>query len=245
MTPAPPASLSPMPVASGSRVARCRAVAVLMALMSVVWAGAWWFAAPSASAEPVAVTEAPALEWGFKLSWRQYAGVPDLSGGATQVAESSIAGYDVAWAFDSGSYDADTRTTVLRHKGSARWHSHPSSGFPPPPGYTGPTDIDLLDLTLTDPVVTISAERATISAEARSRDLNTWEIVDYGRIDVADLAADAATPTVADGTTTWSGIPATMAAQASPVFGGTYYPPGVAVDVVGFSYTGPGGAPDF
>lgn len=199
-----------------------------------------------ASAAPVAITEAPSLQWGFKLSWRVYAGAPAVSAGAATLPDTGPAAHNLGWAFDSGSYDAETGTTILKYKGIAHWTHHNSiaEGWPPPAGYDGPLDINLLDVTIADPVVTISRDTATISAEAVSRNLDTWRLVDYGRVALVDLAVDETVPTVAGATTTWSEIRATTDADGSPVFGGTY-PAGTNVDQVGLSYTGPGGAPDF
>jgi hypothetical protein len=199
-----------------------------------------------ASAAPVAITEAPSLHWGFKLSWRVYAGTPAVSAGATLVPDAGPAAHDLGWAFDSGSYDAETRTTILKYDGTVHWTSHNSvaEGWLPPAGYDGPADVDLLDVTLSDPVVTISRDTATISALATSRNLDTWRLVDYGRVAVVDLAVDETSPVLAGGTTTWSAIRATTDAEGGPAFGGNY-PAGTNVDAVGLSYTGPGGAPDF
>ncbi|MFA4927464.1 MAG: HtaA domain-containing protein [Patulibacter sp.] len=198
-----------------------------------------------AHAAPVPVTDAPALTWGFKGSWRTYAKQPTVAGGATIVPETSSSGYNLNWDFASGSYEADARRTVLRYAGSAQWRSHPTTGFPVPPGYAGPLDIDQLDLTLTDPEITIGQDGATITAETKSRNAVTWQMVDYGRIPIVDLTADEVAPVVAGGTTTWSGIPAAIAQTAGAPFGEVYYPEGTRVDPVSFSYTGPGGAPDF
>lgn len=200
-----------------------------------------------ASADPVAITEAPPLKWGFKQSWRVYTGQPTVSSGATVLPDSSTAGYDVGWRFASGSYDAATRTTVLRYEGSVRWKKYFSPDNPqlgsPPAGYDGPLDVYLLDTTVTDPVITISRDTATISADAQSRQLETWRVKDFGRVDILNLALDGAAPTIADGTTTWSGLRATTNAASTEVFGGNYQP-GAVLDPVGFSYSGPGGAPD-
>ncbi len=197
--------------------------------------------------QPTEIVAAPDLNWGFKLSWRVYAGTPAVSAGASIVADASNAGYNLGWDFDSGSYAAETGTTVLAYKGSARWTSHGASegSVSPPPGYDGPMDIALLDVTVTDPTITISRDIATVTAEVKSRNLTTWQIVDFGRIPVVNLAADQVTPTVASGVTSWASLPAVIDAAASAPFGDSYYRPGIIVDAVSFSYSGPGGAPDF
>lgn len=220
-----------------------RALWLLVALLVTLLALG---AAPrGAHAAPTPVTEAPALTWGFKGSWRTYAGTPSVSNGATTVPEIGASGYNLAWSFASGRYDADVRQTVLRYAGSAQWRSHPTAGLPVPPGYQGPLGVDQLDLTLTDPEITIGPDGATITAETKSRNAVSWQMVDYGRIPIVDLTADEVAPVVAGGTTTWSGIPASIAQTAGAPFGEVYYPEGTRVDPVSFSYAGPGGAPDF
>jgi hypothetical protein len=221
-----------------------RPIAMLMALVALVAYAAG--ASGVAAADPVAITNAPQLKWGFKQSWRVYTGRPQVSAGASVIDDSSTAGYDVGWTFGSGSYDAATGTTVLKYTGTTRWRSHPvDGGQAPPAGYDGPLDIDLLDLTFTDPIITINKEKSTISVEAVSRSTETWRLVDYGRVDVTDLAVDqAAAPVVTGATTTWSGIRASVDPGAGGPFGNNYIP-GTDIDPVGFSYTGPGGMPDF
>jgi hypothetical protein len=216
-------------------------LAVLLALFGLA-AGS----VREAPAAPVEISQAPALKWGFKASWRTYATQPTVAGGATLAPDASASGYNLDWAFDSGTYDEETRTTVLQYQGTVRWKSHNAavSGFSPPSGYEGPLDIDLLDLTLTDPRVTISRDTATITAQTTSRNPATWQMIDYGRIAIVDLVLDDVTPTVASGTTTWSGIPTTITEAAGPPFGEVYYPKGTRVDLLSLSYTGPGGAPD-
>jgi hypothetical protein len=219
-------------------------VALLVAIIApVVWLG------PGAQADeagPVQIAEAPALEWGFKQSWMIYAGVPEAGGGATVSLGGGL--YDLGWEFESGSYDASTGTTELRYAGTVHWRKYYLPDNPglssPPPGYSGPLDIHLLDVTLSDPIITIGRDAAAISVEAVSRDLDTWELVDTGRVDVVNLDPAGVTPLVSGGMTTWSGIPAASADGANSVFASNYQP-GLAVDAVGFSYTGPGGAPDF
>jgi hypothetical protein len=210
----------------------------------VVWLG------PGAAADepgPVDIAAAPALNWGFKQSWRSYSGFPQVEAGATLAAGSGGNLYGLEWEFESGSYDASTGTTELHYAGTAHWRKYYLPDNPglasPPPGYTGPTDIHLLDVTLSDPVVTIGPDAATISVEATSRDLDTWELIDTGRVDVVNLDVAGVTPVVAGGITAWSGIPSAAADGAKDVFASNYQP-GQVVDPVSFSYTGPGGAPD-
>ena len=199
----------------------------------------------NASAAEVEVTQASPLTWGFKGSWRTYAGQPTVADGAAIVPE--LLSYNLSWQFDSGSYDDQTRTTVLRYRGSVRFKSHNAitMGYQQgPPGYEGPLDVDVLDLTLSDPQVTISRDVANITARVTSRNPTTWQIIDYGRIPVVDLGLDGVTPAVAGPTTSWSAIPATITEEAPAPFGDVYYTKGTRVDPVSLSYTGPGGAPD-
>ena len=222
---------------------------LIFALLLLAFAGLMGRGQERALAEDpvVEITEAPDLRWGFKSSWRVYVGPPAVSGGAAVVPDPGASAHQVTWQFDSGSFDPQAGTTVLRYQGMVHWTKYyypdsPQLG-PPPAGYSGSLDVHLLDVTLVDPIVTISRERATISAEARSRPLDTWEMHDFGRVDVVGLGIDSLTPTVTAGVTTWQGVPAVANAASTAVFGGNYLP-GIAVDQLSFSYTGPGGAPD-
>lgn len=215
------------------------AVALLAALSLI--------ATSAATAAPVDVTSATPLHWGFKESWRNYVGAPAASGGAAVVPAPGPSGHQVAWSFSSGTYDADTGTTVLRYSGSVHWTKYFYPDNPAiaaiPPGYDGPLDIFLLDVTVSDPTVTIGPDGATVSIVASSRSLVDWKMKDYGRLDVAELDVAGLAPTVAGGTTTWPTIPASVTAEAVSVFSSNYRQ-GQAIDPVAFSYDGPGGAPD-
>ena len=125
------------------------------------------------------------------------------------------------------------------------WQKYRASamGWTAPPGYQGADpDPYILDFTLTDPEVAIGRDSSTITAAVSARDQSTWEMVDYGRIPVVDLDVLGTTPATAGGTTAWTGIPATISSAAAPAF---TYQAGQVADEVAFSYTGPGGAPDF
>lgn len=219
---------------------KARAVLALLSLLALL-AGIS-VASPGASAAPVAITDGT-LAWGIKASWRQYAGNGVQSGGVAQDANGIY-----QFPIESGSYDPETRTTTIQAKGTIHWQSHwyPDEAFyPPPVGYTGPLDIHVLDVTIKDPRLTISAAGSVISVEAISRKVSTWELIDLGRTDFAELDPIGVTPTVAGGTTSWAGIPTALTETgAQGVFGGNY-PVGQVLDQASFSYSGEGGAPDF
>jgi hypothetical protein len=229
-----------MPPAPAARLPR--ALLAVLALALALTAAA--LAAPSARAadEPVQITDGT-VRWGVKASFRGYAGNGTVADGATQ-------GLDGIYAFpiESGSYDAATGTTTVQARGTVHWQSHWHPSEPhitPPATYTGPLDIYVLDITIRDPRITISADGSELTVDAVSRSASTWEMADLGRISMVELDASAVTPVVDGGVTSWSGLPATITEPgANGVFGGSYVT-GQAVDPVAFSYTGPGGAPDF
>lgn len=202
--------------------------------------------ADAAGPGPVQVTTAPALTWNFKSSWANYAAEPQVAGGASLVPAGQVPFYDIEWEFESGSYDEEAHSTQLDYKGSAHWLKYPATqyGYTPPPGEP---DADLLDVTVSNPQITISRDSSVLSAEVISREFNgarTLALVDYGRVELESLNVLNATPTVAGGTTSWSDIPTSLTAEGSPAFAG-FYRPGQVLDPISFSYTGPGGAPDF
>lgn len=218
---------------------------ILLLAITVVTSSAILSLPPStARAEPVAITEAPPLTWGFKHSWRVYVGHPEASNGAAVVGDTYPG--NLAWEFDSGTYDEETGTTILSYKGTVHWLKYPLVDMPSfaPSGYTGPWDVYILDVTLSDPVITISREAATVTVDAQSRQRSTMAILDVGRVVVANLDIREVTPEIASGVTTWQNIPAAVGPAASSVFAGGYTE-GIAIDPVSFSYSGPGGAPDF
>lgn len=220
---------------------------LVVGLSLVAWVGPRGAAADDPA--PVPIAAAPPLTWGFKQSWRQYNGPAQVADGASLVAGASAADpYGIAWEFDAGSFDATEGKTVLRYSGSAHWLKYYAPDKPefgaPPAGYTGPLDVYRLDVKLSDPIVTIGPDAATISVEAVSRDLRSWELVDFGRVDLVTLDVTGTTPVVAGGVTTWTAIPAFAEDSSEAVFSGQY-DNGLALDPLSVSYTGPGGAPDF
>lgn len=230
-----------MSITSASRLAILAALAASLGAVFLFGPGR------AAAEDPVvAVTNAPDLTWGFKATWRNYAGQPQVSDGAAIVPPAAGSPHNLSWAFESGSYDPNTQTTRMNYEGSAHWTKYKASqlGYSPPPGYTGEPDPYILDVTLSDPQITIGKDSSTLTVVATSRDRDTWELVSYGRVPLVDLDVVGVTPTVAGGTTQWSGIVATVAAQGTAAMAGNYRV-GQVVDPLGFSYAGPGGAPDF
>ncbi|HTT94600.1 MAG TPA: HtaA domain-containing protein [Solirubrobacterales bacterium] len=224
--------------------ARVRRASLLFALFLVATLSATLLAAsPRAAAAPQQIS-AGVLKWGIKGSWRGYAGGGVQSGGVVQNAEGIY-----EFPITGGSYDPETKTTTVEAEGTIHWRGHyypsESAFITPPAGYDGPLDIYVLDITISDPVVTISAAGSQVSVEAISRNVHTWQLVDLGRTDLAVLDPTAATPAIDSGTTAWSGIPAALSQSgAEDVFGGNYVV-GQALDLLAFSYAGEGGAPDF
>lgn len=227
------------------RVSRI-ALTLLLVVASALLLAGLQSRASADDAGPVEIASAPDLSWGFKYSWRVYAPAPAVSEGAGVTPSAGSDPYQVTWGFDAGSYDASTGTTTLRYTGTAHWLKYRGEDFLglKPPSYNGPLDIYVLDVSLSDPIITITREEATISVNASSRQRDTWEMEDLGRVTIAGLDVTHVTPQVSGGTTEWSGIPAATAGPVAEVFAGSY-PPGRAIDPVSFTYTGPGGAPDF
>jgi hypothetical protein len=230
-----------MSITSASRLA------ILATLAAIVGAALVGLQGRAQAEEPVApINAAPDLTWGFKKTWRNYAGEPQVSDGAAIVPPAPGTQFNLRWAFESGSYDPNTRTTQVNYKGSAHWTMYKASqlGYAPPPGYGGEPDPYILDVNLSDPRITISKDSSVLSVVATSRDRDTWELVSYGRIPLVNLDVIGVTPTVAGGSTEWSGIVATVAEQGKVAMADNYQV-GQVVDPLSFSYTGPGGAPDF
>lgn len=221
-------------------------LAAFVAAISTFAAGR---AGDATAAGPVPITAAPKLDWGFKASWANYAAEPQMEvgeGATMRRTTGEAATYHLEWEFEAGGYDEETRTTTLAYKGRVHWLKYPAAerGYTPPPGEP---DAYLLDVTVKNPQITISAGASVLTAEVISREYGgkgTLQLIDFGRVPLENLEVLDVTPTVAGGTTTWTGIPATLTEAGGPAFAG-FYRPGQVLDELSFSYTGPGGAPDF
>jgi hypothetical protein len=207
-------------------------LAIVLVPLQLVWI------AP-ATAETTQITDG-SVTWGVKASWRGYAGAGAQSDGVTQNGDG-----EYVFPVVEGSYDDETGTTTVSTQGTVHWQGHwypnESSTYAPPAGYTGTLDLFVLDVTLSDPVVTLSAEGAEVTVEMVSRDTSTWEVVDYGRVPLASLDFSSVTPAVTSSTTTWSDLPAAWTEAGVDAIG---YTAGLMVDPLSITYAGPGGAPD-
>ncbi|HEX7132544.1 MAG TPA: HtaA domain-containing protein, partial [Iamia sp.] len=112
------------------------------------------------------------------------------------------------------------------------------------PGYDGPLDGHILDMTLAEPHLTLGAGAQELTFAVTARDQATWEMVSFGRIAMANLSIVDTEPVVTDTTTTWTAIPATITAVAADEVMFGQYRPGAVVDPVTLTYAGPGGVPD-
>jgi hypothetical protein len=207
-------------------------LAIVLMPLQLVWSS-------PAAAETTQITSG-SVTWGVKASWRGYAGVGTQSGGVSQNGDG-----EYVFPVVDGSYDSETGTTTVAAQGTVHWQGHwypnESSSYAPPAGYTGTLDLFVLDVTLSDPVVTLSSDGAEVTVELVSRNTATWEVVDYGRIPLANLDFSASTPAVTSSTTTWTDLPAAWTDAGVAAIG---YSAGLMVDPLSFTYAGPGGAPD-
>lgn len=184
------------------------------------------------------------LTWGFKASWRTYTHAESTwSDGVT----TNAAG-EYQFPLVSSDFDAATGTTVARFGGTVHWRGHwyPKEAhlIDPPAGWEGSTELYVLDVLLRSPEVTIGPDGSTLTAEVVARDPGTWEVVDHGRIVMADLDPTGLVPEVADGRVGWTGLPAALPAYPAAEVFGDQYRAGQTLDPVSFAYLGEGGAPD-
>ncbi|WGX95558.1 HtaA domain-containing protein [Nocardioides sp. L-11A] len=160
--------------------------------------------------------------WGVRASFRNYIGPEGVtvSDGLTQNDDGEFV-FDVA----DGSYDPDSHALHLDLTGTVGFNAHGGA----------------LDMTFSDLEVTIDGDVQAITAEVVSTTL-AGEVVDYGRVPLADLDIASTTPTVGAERTTWTGLTATLTEDAAPAFAG-FYGTGAALDPVTIDYAGPGGKP--
>jgi hypothetical protein len=164
---------------------------------------------------------ASSFAWGFKQSFREYvASIGSLQGlsGATYAADA----FSFPFANATTTYpDAPARAVV--HQSGTALFCGLQHGF---------------SVALTDPTVVIDGADSKLIADVNGND--TGAITGPNRMVVATLDATGITPSynVGTGTVTWTGIPASLTAQAAPYFGG-FYTAGTALDPITVAVTLP------
>lgn len=185
------------------------APAAIGLLIAAIMAGLM-LGASAASAAPQDVTGG-SLVWGVKASFASYITGPvadgeiTLSGGASDNGDGTF-----TFAPASGTADSATGAMALAFGGAIQFTGHDMGDGP------------LLDFTLSELTVDVSASGAVLSAHAVSKSLETGEVVDYGVIDIANLDFSGVVPSFANGALTFSGVPATITEAAVPAFEGMY-----------------------
>lgn len=167
------------------------------------------------------------LVWGFERTFRQYAGPGQLSGGVSQDPTGAY-----VWPVTGGSYDEVGRVTVVSFAGRVQWTADPEPG----------TGRPRLDLSLSAPEIRIDPAGSTITMQVDL--IGPGGPRSPGRVPVANLNVAGLAPSVANGTTRWTGIPAELTSQAAGDVLGGRYPAGRLLDPVTLVYPGPGAAPD-
>jgi hypothetical protein len=212
------------------RGAKALAVAMVGFALAVLMAVA---AARAADPEPTQITSG-SLTWGFKQSFRNYIGgtAGTTAGGGATLDSDAVATLPVS----GGSFDPAGNATDLSFAGYVQYRSHCEAGLGLPEGECA------LDLTFKEFRVVIDRDEQTLFAHVVGRKLEPgYPMTDYGTIPVANLGIEAATVDSSAGTTSWSGIAETTTEAAVDA---TTYPAGTPLDLLSFSYEGPGGKPD-
>jgi hypothetical protein len=186
-------------------------------------------AAGPAAAAPTAISGGAGLDWGVKASWRNYIGTAGtfVSDGAARNADGTF-----HFPVTGGSYESDTRTTVVQFGGQLLFLSHCEGG-----AATRPC---ALDMTLSAPRVEITEDGAFIYARMASRPIEGGEIPALREVQLAALDIEDATPAIDATTTRWNALTARMTLAGSEIF---TYGVGTEIDPVSFAYDGPGGKP--
>jgi hypothetical protein len=209
---------------------RALAVALLGFALAVLLAVA---TAKAADPEPTQITSG-SLSWGFKGSFRGYIGGTQgtTAGGGATLDANAVATLPVS----QGTFDPTGNATDISFAGFVQYRSHCEAGLGLPEGECA------LDLTFKEFHVVIDRDEQTLYAHVVGRKLQPgYPMTDFGTIAVANLGIEPATVASAGGTTAWSGITETTTAAAVDA---TTYPAGTPLDLLSFSYQGPGGKPD-
>jgi hypothetical protein len=220
---------APIPRPPGPEGGRRRAASLLLATLLAVTAALVGIGGPTPApagaqeaGDPVAITVG-ALEWGVRTSFRTYVGAGGItvSGGVTRGD-----GGTFHWPFESGSYDAGTRSTTLQYGGEVSFLAHEGA----------------LDLHIARPRIEIGPDGGLLHADMSGLS-HSGQPFEWPGAEVALLDVAAAEPVVTATTTTWDAVAANLSEAGVEAFA-DFYPLGAPLDPVTATYEGPGGKPE-
>ncbi|MFD5319732.1 HtaA domain-containing protein [Streptomyces sp. NPDC127098] len=160
------------------------------------------------------------LDWGIRSSFQSYVTGPiaggswTLSGGAATVGQSQFRFHSA-----SGDYDPETGALTAGYSGGVRFVGHQQDD--------GSYE---LDLTISNPTVSVAGSSGTLYADMRGKARGSGEITESTQVPLAAL--DLTGVDLRGGTRiAVSAIPATLTAEGATAFAG-YYQAGEALDPV-------------
>lgn len=213
----------------GNRSSGSRAFARLgMATIAALCVFALAAQAQADDSEPVPITTGAGLDWGVKKSFRDYieghiaAGVITPSEGATRNPDGTF-----HFPVLEGEYVPATKALSLTFAGSVHMSGHHGG----------------LNMTVREPRVVITPEDTSLYAKVVSKPLDGSETPDEASVHFATFDVSGSEPVVDGGVTTWSAVPAAIAAGSVGPFAG-HYSIGTPIDPLSFSYDGDGGKPE-
>lgn len=171
------------------------------------------------------------VTWGIKYSWRKYAwSGQELTGGVeiTDPVGDEIVG-QYKWPIASGTYDPDTKTTVLNLDGAIHYKLYCDQDDP---------ELCALDSLFRDLKVIISPEQQVIYGTyigIPQSDPGGYKVRHEGNLAIINVSESK--PVVENGRTLWSQIPTVAGANLD------LYPEGTDIDPLTIEYSGPGGKP--
>lgn len=179
-------------------------------------------------AGPAQIATGAGLDWGIKASFRNYIEGPIATGTITP-SEGATRNPDGSFHFPigEGTYDPATKGLVLRFDGSIHMSGHGG----------------VLNMTVREPRVVITPLETNLYAKVVSAPVGGGGLGEEADVHFAALDITNVTPAVAGGVTSWTGVPAFVAAGAIAPFAG-HYSIGTALDPLSFSYEGDGGKPE-
>jgi len=155
------------------------------------------------------------LDWGVKKSFRDYV-VGPIAHGEITTSDGASRHDDGTFSFtaEDGTWDPTTETAKVTYDGTVTFTGHGG----------------LLELTISDPELVVTGDEGILEAAVVSKTLETGELEDYGRVDLADLAG--AELGVGGDTLTVAADTVTLSDEGAEAFAG-FYEAGAVLDPIG------------